>query len=248
MTMKLLNIYNLLLLLLASAALPACSKEIPVRSTAMITVVNAMNGAYTLQFGEAATNEPLSYNISRRYTSHTGSFLFQPFVLDETTYEPIRPAVYDLNIPVALNSIQTLFLAGNLQQPDTFLVIDVPLSFAIEDSSMSFRFVNLSPGSTPVSVNLQGEASGSEVASLSYKNITAFRKYRADASVSEYIFEFRDAATEELLATLPVYGINEPGNENSPNLWRRRNFTIVFDGNPGTAQQWPQTAFIVNYN
>ena len=246
--MKLSNIYNLLLMLLAGAALPACSKEMPVPSTAVITVANAMAGAYTLQFSEAPTNEPLSYNISRQYSSHNGNFHFTPFVLDQTTYEIIKPALYEINIPVALNSIQTLFLAGNLNQPDTFLVKDEPLSFAIEDSSMSFRFVNLSPGSTAVSVNLQGEASGSEVASLAYKNITTFRKYRADASVSEYIFEFRDAATEELLTTLPVYGINEPGNENAPNLWRRRNFTIVFDGNPGTAQEWPQTAFIVNYN
>jgi hypothetical protein len=236
------------LLLFASAMLPACSKEMGTPSTAVVTVVNAMAGAYTLQFAEAGTNEPLSYNVSRRYSSHTGSFRFQPFVRDETTYEPIKPAVYDLNIPVALNSIQTLFLAGNLQQPDTFLVKDDPISFAIGDSSMGIRFVNLSPGSTTVSVNMQGAANGSEISSLPYKNITAFRKYRADASVNDYIFEFRDAASQELLASCPLYGINAPGQENAPNLWRRRNFTIVFDGNPGTSQAWPQTAFIVNYN
>jgi hypothetical protein len=248
MTMKLSNISGWLLLLFAGTAITACSKEMPVPQTAIITVANAMGGAYALQFGEASTNEPLSYNVSRRYTSHKGNFHFTPFLRDETTYEPIKPALYELNIPVALNSIQTLFLAGNLHQPDTFLVKDEPLTFAIEDSSMSFRFVNLSPGSAPVNVNLQGKASGSEVASLSYKNITAFRKYKADASISQYVFEFRDAATEELLTTLSVDGINAPGNENAPNLWRRRNFTIVFDGNPGTAQEWPQTAFIVNYN
>ena len=236
------------MMLFAGTAITACSKEAPVAHTAVITIANAMGGAYNIQFAEASSNELLTYNISRRYSSHTGSFRFTPFLLDESTYEPVKPSLYQLNIPVEPNSIQTLFMAGNLHQPDTFLVKDEPLSFAIEDSSMSFRFVNLSPGSTPVSVNLQGAINGSEVSSLAYKSITAFRKYKADAGISQYIFEFRDAASGELLTTFPVYGINAAGNENAPNLWRRRNFTIVFNGNPGTAQEWPQTAFIVNYN
>ncbi len=236
------------MILCAGTAITACSKDDAVPHTAVITIANAMGGAYALQFAEMPTNEPLTYNESRRYSSHNGNFHFKPFVRDEATYEPIKPALYELNIPVSLNSIQTLFLAGNLHQPDTFLVKDEPLTFAIEDSSMSFRFVNLSPGSAPVSVNLQGAANGSEVSSLGYKNITAFRKYKADASVGQYVFEFRDAATGELLTTFPVYSINETGNENAPNLWRRRNFTIVFDGNPGTGQDWPQAAFMVNYN
>jgi hypothetical protein len=100
---------------------------------------------------------------------------------------------------------------------------------------MGIRFVNLSPGSAPVSVDIQGGANGSEAASLPYKSITAFKDYPATPAVSAYTFEFRDLASGALLAS---YRVNS-----TPYL----NYTIALEGIPGVGTgATAQAAYLIN--
>ncbi len=95
---------------------------------------------------------------------------------------------------------------------------------------MGIRFVNLLKGSSPVSINLQGMQNGSEQASLVYKDITPFIKYKATAGINSYVFEFRDAASGNVLQTYTLADINAPGTSAEPNRRRYRNLTIVLMG------------------
>jgi hypothetical protein len=98
---------------------------------------------------------------------------------------------------------------------------------------MGLRFVNISKGSGPVSVNLAGQANGSEVEGLAYKNVSSFKKYKAGSGVSSYTFEFRDEVTGTLIGSCVVDGIDNDGSMFAPNLRRNRNYTIALLGAPG---------------
>lgn len=68
-------------------------------------------------------------------------------------------------------------------------------------SDLPVRFINLSAGSAPISVNVQGNANGSTVSSLPYKSLTDFMNFATKTANTQYIFEFRDAASGTLLTT-----------------------------------------------
>lgn len=153
------------------------------------------------------------------------------------------PPLLTLNVDFPDGYIGSLFVAGTLKQPDTLLIKDQPLYFPPADSSMGLRFVNLSQGGLPVSVNIRGQANGAEVNGLPFKAVTEFRRYAANAAAGSYVFEFRNSATGALLASFTISNVNNPGTA-SPNLWRYRNFTLVLCGVPGSAVT-PPSAFIV---
>lgn len=153
------------------------------------------------------------------------------------------PPLINLDIEFPNGYIGSLFIAGTLDKPDTLLVKDQPVYFPPADSSMGLRFVNLAQGGLPVSVNIKGQANGTEVNSLPFKAITAFKRYAANAAVSSYVFEFRNSGTGELLTSFTISNVNNPGTA-SPNLWRYRNFTLVLCGAPGSPYT-PLSAVIV---
>jgi hypothetical protein len=136
--------------------------------------------------------------------------------------------LYNLVLDLPIGSIHTLFLTGTLTAPDTMFTTDVLPYHPFSDSSLGIRFVNLSAGSSPISVNIKNNAYGSEVSSLSYKGITGFKNYPAPYNVTDYNFEFRDAASGTLLGNLDVTGINTL----TANVRRFRNFTIAYMGSP----------------
>jgi hypothetical protein len=126
--------------------------------------------------------------------------------------------------------IYSLLITGaDTTNPDYLFVQDVlPVH---TDSTVGIRFVNLSTGSNPVSVDIKGQANGSTVSSLAYKSITSFTNFGATSSVSSYIFEFRDAMSGELLANYTLGGVNT----NSPTVTNTvlfNNLTIALIGQP----------------
>jgi hypothetical protein len=119
-----------------------------------------------------------------------------------------------------------------MSAPDTLFTTDTPPYHPPSDSTIGLRFVNLSPASAPVSVNITGGANGSEVSSLPYKSITDFNNYPATAAISDYNFEFRDAATGALIGSYDVTGINTLlYGFNNTRL--HRNLTLALLGLPG---------------
>lgn len=216
----------------------SCSKQKSVPGTASLTLINAVpnstpslvtsfNGtgpiqwylnALKLVYGKAdKTNQSLAY---------TGEQRLAVYHYPDTNAH--NAPLYDLTLDLQPNTIYTLFLTGTLTAPDTLFTVDSPPYHPDTDSSLGIRFVNLMAGSAPVSVNLAGRANGSEVNALSYKNITAFTNYPATADISRHTFEFRDAATGNLISSFDVADISKP----IFNARRFRNFTLALIGLP----------------
>jgi hypothetical protein len=99
--------------------------------------------------------------------------------------------------------IYSLYLAS-ANKADYLLLKDTIPTYS--DSSCGIRFINLSPGSNPLSIDIAGNNAGSTVSSLPYKSITVFQKFSANAAnnAAGYAFEIRNASDSTLLTTIQV--------------------------------------------
>ncbi|HVU94347.1 MAG TPA: DUF4397 domain-containing protein [Puia sp.] len=223
---------------LLAAALFSCTKTTPLSGSASLTIVNAVAGSnpLTTNFSKEPAVDwytKLSFGTFQEFSCPGGTTSLALYQAPDTLAK--SAPLYSLDLELPVNTIHSLFLTGTTSHPDTLFTIDTPPFHAPADSSMGVRFVNLSPGSAPVSVDILGQANGSEVGSLSYKSLSAFRNYAATAAVSAYTFEFRDAASGTLLASYVL----------PPSPYR--NYTIAFEGLPGPgAGATPQGSYLIN--
>src|SRR5690606_34028789 len=111
----------------------------------------------------------MTYNRTAVPAGHCalGLFMYPDTLADS---QPLF--LFDLDLPAA--SIHTLFLTGTVDAPESILVKEELPYYAALDSTMGLRFMNLSPGSMPISVNLKNEEAGSEARELAYKDRTGF--------------------------------------------------------------------------
>lgn len=217
----------------------SCSKQ-TATPTASLTLINAIPGSTPSLVTNFSGASPITWyknalklvygtstnaNLALAYRGEQKLAIYR---FPDTTAH--STPLLDLDLHLQPGNIYSLFLTGTLTEPDTLFTTDIIPYYPTSDSSMGIRFVNLSPGSDPISINITGSANGSEVGSLSYKGITGFKKYRATAADSKYTFEFRDAATGTLLSSFDVTGVNAASNTR-----RFRNFTVAFMGLPADA-------------
>jgi hypothetical protein len=231
--------------------------------TASLTLINAVVGADSLvtNFNKSATlpgyyinanmivynnygSGPYSVN-NYQLSAYAGSQQLMIYKIPDTF--PKSEPLYDLTLDLPVGSINTFFMTGTTAAPDTLFTRDYPRNHPVSDSVTGIRFVNLSPGSQPISINIQGGSPGSEVSSIPYKGITSFKDYPATHDISSYTFEFRDAATGELLASFLADGININGSGTlESNKWRYRNCTLALLGLPGGTDATAQTVLLIN--
>jgi hypothetical protein len=264
MKMKLQYILTALLPFLGTS----CIKTPPLTGSASLTIVNTVVGTDVLVsvFGSptprtwfaAATPfnygsfEPWAGYQSNQLTGFTGIQQVYLYQIEDTL--PHSTPLFGLTLSIPLFSMHTLFLTGTTTSPDILFTADTLPYYSPSDSSLGVRFVNLSPGSAPVSVDIQGGPNGSEVKSLPYKGTSSFRTYSATASDSTLAFEFRDVATGNLLAsyTIDVSDSSYSGGYSETevtNIYRYRNFTLALYGLPAAAPNagsWPQSALLIN--
>jgi hypothetical protein len=221
------------------AALFSCVKSNNPPGTASLTIVNAVAGSNPLYTNFSTTQAlewyfaaaQISFGSSEEFSSFSGH---QQLALYQDTLAQSAP-LYNLTLNLPIGTIHSLFLTGTTSAPDTMTTVDAPPYHPASDSSMGIRFVNLSPGSAPVSVDIQGEANGSEAPGLPYKSITAFKDYPVTSAVSAYTFEFRDAASGTLLASYTI--------SSTPYF----NYTIALEGLPGVGPgPTAQAAYVIN--
>jgi hypothetical protein len=156
-------------------------------------------------------------------------------------------------LPLKQKTIYSLFLCGaDTTTPDYLFTTDTLLYLGPSDSAVGIRFVNLSTGSSPISVNLEGSPNGSEVGSLSYKRLTGFKEYLSNSAASlngGYLFVFRDAVTGDSLTCYPVINNNNevPGlTDLNGNQLTFKNVTIALIGQPGMNAAVPQSAILID--
>lgn len=225
---------SLLLMVMVS-----CKKDLPSNDEAVsITIAHAVTGAGQLVANWNGTGL-ITYRQATKmfYTDNTNTYNFGRkageiklgiYQMPDTLAKDAPLYNFTFNMPKG--AIKTIWLCGTVNAPDSFFVNELPPSYALQDTVTGIRFLNLIPGGTKVSVNIAGNSTGSEVADLSYKQLSGYIKYKVITNPSNNIlFEFRDAGTGTLLATYNATVINSvPANS-----WLHNNFTFAIAGKPG---------------
>ena len=246
---------RLLSMIIPGLILLSCKKESVAPGSASLGIVHAVAGSKPLAVN-FSNDGPVPYKTGKQLTyqyfdgrnqfkAYSGEQRLRLFQYPDTTDKDLP--LFDLQLNLPVGSMSTLFLTGTVEAPDTYFTRDTIPWFPATDSSMAIRFVNLSPGSDPVSINVTGLANGSEVSSIRYKDITGFRNYAATSSISEYVFEFRDAVSGDFITSYTIAGINELGGDNGPNIRRYRSFTLALTGEPGGIGDRARAVFLVSH-
>jgi len=209
------------------------------------------------------TTSPITWFYSANWARYGSSREFSPVAGDDTLYVvqyssdtmDINPKtgnlLYDGILPMKSEGIYSLFLCGTDTSAPDFLFLRDSLPFYDQsDSVMGIRFVNLSATVGTVSVNLEGSPIGSEVTTLPYKGITAFKQYRCNSTTQEYIFVVRDAMTGDSLTEFDFNGGNSGTGLYDPisgNQLTFRNATLLVLGSTTNGNYPLATSLIDNF-
>jgi len=182
----------------------ACKKEgLPKVASSALNVVNAITNQSSVNvnpFGTPivySTFPQLSYQSSEVLTLSPGNSDITVNIVTDTLH-----TFYNQNVSTVNGGIYSLYLFGQSPYQTMLLKDNIP---AVQDSSAGVRFINLSPDSQPVTVNIQGD-NNTVFNSLAYKSITDFKMLSAKMSVGGvYNFEVRDAASGTVLYTYSWY-------------------------------------------
>jgi len=231
----------------------ACKKTTlpPASNVAGFNFINATVGVNPLFvqfnnksviFSTLTTANKLSYGSTNLFSPLSGNVIISFIQTTDTTH-----TLFQGNFNLQKFNTYSFFLTGNVNQPDTLLLRDQLPYYSPTDSVGGIRFINLSTGSNPISINMKGQTNGSEVSSLSYKQATIFKNYPSTSTISSYTFEFRDQATGALLASYSFTGVNNStGTNTAINTFRFKNHTLALIGQPGGTGTSAQKALMIN--
>ena len=179
---------------------------------ASLTIVHALAGTDNLYVnfnGLRLTDgtyfsdlQTLTYGFAQNFGGYSGSQQIGISRPSDTASQ--NKHLLLLNLDLALNSMQTLFIAGSAAFPDTVLSNDVLPYQAQNDSTVGVRFVNLSVNNPTIDIGLGGNMINSEQSMLPYKALTAYALHSLRSSQASYVFEFRDHESGELLGSCVV--------------------------------------------
>jgi len=179
-------------------------------SAPVIPVINTTSASLIDYFSNA---NAIGYNNYYEYSPPSGNDTVYVVQRNSDTLElgPKSAGLMFYNIlDLKAGSIYSLFLTGaDTSSPDYLFTTDSLPYQSPTDSTVGIRFVNLSTGSNPISINLEGSPNGSEVGSLPYKSITGFKNYLSNSTVtnSGYLFVIRDFASGDSLTSFNLNGI-----------------------------------------
>lgn len=189
----------------------ACKKDDKVLIS--VTTINVVNAAIDVASVKVNTSEnPVAYSkttdvvnfgANRFYYAARGLNTINAVATADTTKMLFNKKT-DLGI-----GFYTLYLAGQAPNVDTlfrrednfpFIKTDVTVP-AIENHVTSVRFVNLSPNSPALKINIKNSVIN-EIENFTYKSIGNWKGYgNSAAGTTNYIFKVRNAATNAILLT-----------------------------------------------
>ena len=188
---------NILLIITAIAALSSCKKDAAVYTpSASLIVANAVVGGGTLTFNSLATT--VNNNNFTLFPMSAGVDQINLFVAATPTISSVN--YYNQPLTLANSDNYSLFLGGASPVAiDPIVIKESYTNYA--DSLCGVRFINLSPNSNLISVNITGQPNGSEVTSLAYKAYSSFKQYPAKKTNTSYAFQIKDAGTGSTIAS-----------------------------------------------
>jgi len=191
---------KIFIVLITLAAFAGCKQDnVKLTSLTSFNVTNAVVGGNSLLLNNSENSVS-----GMGYTQFPLSAGQTVVKLSDTSMHPAE-VYYNKTISTANGSYYSLFLTGSsTSQVDNVLIRETYQNYA--DSVSGVRFINLSPGSAPISVDIAGSANGSEESGVAYLSYTTFKRYSATAAeqAAGYNFEFRDAATGTLITTITL--------------------------------------------
>lgn len=237
--MKPYNYY--IMFLCVVGGLISCKKNDEIKSPnkASVGILYAVTGsdAYKINFANSSSSWSALINFnyfnadgnaSNNIAKVVGVPVGTPIALRSVMTMDTLHLIYNRTMQFMDGDNFTLLLSGTKDKVDTQLIKESITRQANDIAGI--RFMNLSPNAGSVSVNLVGNAAGSEVNSLGYMAFTNFKPYKADVNQAAYTFEFRSVASGELLGTYRFTSTYQY-------LPRGANVTLVLrglvSGNPG---------------
>jgi hypothetical protein len=214
----------------------SCQKSGTPSGAAALNIIDAGINLPTLyiSFSDTAGNyylnqAQISYGSSVEYGNPAGILPLTLVAVNDT----IKP-VWESTLNLKVGGIYSLYLSGQGGVPDTLFLRDTIPTYT--DSSVGARFINLSSGGGPISVNLQGNyPNQNEFSNLSYQQVTPFKTYSGLSSVGgAYNFEIRDQASGYLVYTFQW------------NFTIFKNNTLVICGSEVPNSSTPISVFAVN--
>jgi len=184
----------------------ACEKRnIDIPQLTSVNIVNAVVNTSAIKVNTTGASltyltytDSVKFGAAKLYSLNAGPEA--PMSIFSTT-DTIKP-LFNAYLPLGAGEMYTLFFSGQFPQADTVWVREELNNYT--DSLIGVRFINLSPNSSSVKINIKGNTTQNEVNSLGYKQITSFKQYAAKSINTNYPFEVRDVATNALLASFTL--------------------------------------------
>ncbi|WP_242696189.1 DUF4397 domain-containing protein [Longitalea luteola] len=198
-------------MVLATILFSACKREvIHSPNVASLTIINAVTDGEPVRLGSR------SAIIANNSSAHMAIDMGESSLYVWPVSDSSRPYFSDQKFKIEKGEVYSLFLAGSYSNVEGVLIKEnLPYH---SDSTCGIRFINLSPDSGPLSVNLKESPSVYEANNLDYKQHTDFKSYPAKADNTKYTFEIRKSSDDSLVVT---YTLNTP---------RFANVTLVIRG------------------
>jgi hypothetical protein len=202
-----------------SIMLASCKKqEVKLTPLSSMMVTNVVNGGGNLVLGTNAS--PVYNNDFQAYGMLTGN---KEIKLVDTA-GGINKVYYNQTKDLVSGGVYSLFLGGTPEAIDAVFMKEENIPSHTVDV-FGARVINLATSGVPVSVNIAGAANGSFILSIGYKTISTFKDVSSVAAEGDKIFEFRNAASGDLITSFTVPGYDLP---------RFRNITLVLAGSVGS--------------
>lgn len=195
-----------ILVLIITASITGCKKdEVPTFELTSVNIIHAVVNASAIKVNPTGSNiiyssytDSIKFGAAKVYSLKAGT---ENPVTIVTTADTTKP-LFTATLPTGRGEMYSLFLAGQYPKADTVWVRDELSNY--KDSLIGVRFINLSPNSTGLKINIKGNTTQYEATDLGYKQITTFKQYAAKSANTNYQFEVRDAVTSTLLTSFTL--------------------------------------------
>jgi hypothetical protein len=158
------------------------------------------------------TRLPFSNTKSIHYYGTDGSGLWnfglagnKPSTISVYKADDSVNAIYSQVVDGKPGERYNLMIYGRQDDVHTLLLEHTPAKPL--DSVSNVRFFNFASDFPNISINLAGQPAGSEVESLAYTEYTAHKSYSAKSGSNEYVLEFIDKSTGDIIFTQPFIAI-----------------------------------------
>lgn len=244
-----------ILALLLFACMSSCKKETGYQSNATLNIINCMVDAEIIisDFGIDRSIKYLWEAKMSRYAEHNEyaqlSLPVGPQTITVYKYPDTLSkdaALKTISFDAKARDMLSLFLVGDKTHPDTMLIREEFPAHVYGDSTFSVRFLNLSPGSDPVRVEVDGMAQPL-VSNLAYKARSGWNTFSARLNAGTYVIRFRDQVNGNEIASYTISDAAGTGDF-TPNIWRKNSVTIALTGSPAVSSgRFAPACFLIRH-